>query len=93
MQTAWWEMKPRQWLARGVNLLGEAYHGQGQYGLAEQTFMNVLDYDPNALQISRALLHVDMRRYNLIALYEAWNKPEEAGRWRTILPKTEAVTE
>jgi hypothetical protein len=27
---------------------------------------------------------------NLITLYEAWNKPEEAEEWRTKLPKTEA---
>ena len=29
---------------------------------------------------------------NLIALYEAWNKPEKAEEWRTKLPETEAVT-
>ena len=28
----------------------------------------------------------------LIALYEAWNKPEKAEEWRTKLPETEAVT-
>ena len=64
MQTAWWKKKPIKWLARGVNLLGQAYHGQGLYDQAEQTFMNVLDYDPNALQISRALLYLDIGRYN-----------------------------
>jgi len=26
---------------------------------------------------------------NLIALYEAWNKPEKAEKWRTKLPQTE----
>jgi len=30
---------------------------------------------------------------NLIALYEAWNKPEKARQWRAKLPKTEAVDE
>jgi hypothetical protein len=30
---------------------------------------------------------------NLIDLYEAWNKPEEAEKWRAQLPKTEAVEE
>jgi len=64
MQTAWWKRKPIKQLARGVKLLGQAYHGQGLYDQAEQTFMNVLDYDPNALQVSRALLYVDMKRYN-----------------------------
>jgi hypothetical protein len=30
---------------------------------------------------------------NLIELYEAWGKPEEAEEWRTKLPRTEAVKE
>jgi len=30
---------------------------------------------------------------NLIALYEAWNKPEKAEEWEAKLPQTEAVTE
>jgi len=30
---------------------------------------------------------------NLIDLYEAWNKPEKAEKWRTKLPKTEAKIE
>jgi hypothetical protein len=30
---------------------------------------------------------------NLIALYEAWNKPEEANQWRAKLPQTEATIE
>jgi len=30
---------------------------------------------------------------NLIALYEAWNKPEKAKEWRSKLPKTEAIRE
>ena len=31
--------------------------------------------------------------HNLIELYEAWNKPEEAEEWRAKLPQTEAVRE
>jgi hypothetical protein len=30
---------------------------------------------------------------NLIDLYEAWNKPEEAKEWRAKRPKTKAKTE
>jgi len=30
---------------------------------------------------------------NLIDLYEAWNKPEEAEEWRTNPPQTEAARE
>ena len=30
---------------------------------------------------------------NLIALYEAWNKPEKAEEWRAKLPQTEAKIE
>jgi len=29
--------------------------------------------------------------YNLIALYEAWGKPEKAEQWRVKLPQMEAV--
>jgi len=29
----------------------------------------------------------------LIDLYEVWNKPEEAEKWRSKLPQTEAVIE
>jgi hypothetical protein len=29
----------------------------------------------------------------LIALYEAWGKPEKAEEWRAKLPQTEAVNE
>jgi hypothetical protein len=31
--------------------------------------------------------------YNLIALHEAWNKPEKAREWRAKLPQTEAKIE
>jgi hypothetical protein len=30
---------------------------------------------------------------NLIALYNAWDKPEKANEWRAKLPKTEAIDE
>jgi hypothetical protein len=30
---------------------------------------------------------------NLIALYESWNKPEEAEKWRAKLAQTEARIE
>jgi hypothetical protein len=30
---------------------------------------------------------------NLIELYDAWGKPEEAKEWRAKLPKTEAAEE
>jgi hypothetical protein len=31
--------------------------------------------------------------HNLIELYEVWNKPEEAEKWRAKLPQTAAVQE
>ena len=30
---------------------------------------------------------------NLIDLYEAWNKPEQANQWQSKLPQTEVKTE
>jgi hypothetical protein len=36
----------------------------------------------------------DVKIYkNLIALYEAWNKPEKANEWRAKLSQTEAKIE
>jgi len=34
-----------------------------------------------------------MRIRYIIALYEAWNKPEKAKEWRAKLPETEVVEE
>jgi len=50
-------------------------------GLDEVRFFKTL-----SLQAMRLL------RY-LIALYEAWNKPEKAEEWQAKLPHTEAVEE
>jgi len=35
----------------------------------------------------------DNSNTSLIALYEAWNKPEKAEEWRAKLPETEAMIE
>jgi hypothetical protein len=37
--------------------------------------------------------HTQQSLNNLINLYEAWNKPKEAQKWRAKLPKTEAKIE
>jgi hypothetical protein len=39
------------------------------------------DYHPHTLESLN----------NLIAFYEAWNKPEKAKEWRSKLPQAEAV--
>ncbi len=33
--------------------------------------------------------HTQESLNNLIGLYEAWGKPDEAGKWRVKLPQTE----
>ena len=42
---------------------------------------------------SKGHLHTIESLNNLIALYEAWNKPEEAEKWRAKFPQTEAERE
>ena len=37
--------------------------------------------------------HTSQSRYTLIELYEAWNKPEEAEKWRAKLVQTKAADE
>jgi len=63
----------------------------GRYNQAEREFLA-------ALNVSRRLFgdrHEETLACTrgLIDLYEAWNRPEEAEKWRAKLPKTEAVGE
>jgi hypothetical protein len=43
--------------------------------------------------LNSSLTRTQQSLNNLIALYEAWNKPEEAEKWRVKLPEIEAKTE
>ena len=45
------------------------------------------------LKLSDTHTHMLESWKNLIAVYEAWNKPEKAEQWRAKLPQTKAVEE
>ncbi len=64
---------------------------RGSYALAERQLTRALEFSRRVLGEE----HPEIRACHaqFVALYEAWNKPEEAGRWRAKLPQTEAVDE
>jgi len=72
-----------------MNAYAVLHTKKGQYDQAEKLFNEVLkgrqqelgDDHPKTLESLKSL----------IDLYEAWNKPEKAKKWRLKLPQTEAV--
>jgi hypothetical protein len=54
---------------------------------------NLSGTDQQGLEFGDTQAHRQWSLYNLINLYESWNKPEEASEWRAKLPQTEAVEE
>jgi len=74
-----------------VYFLGILYKNQSCYDKAESFLLRAAwgrrlmlsDEHPDTLKTLNSL----------IDLYEAWNKPEQAGDWRTKLPQKEAVEE
>lgn len=50
-------------------------------------------FEDHRLKLGDTHPHTIESLNNLIVLYEAWNKPEEAEKWRTKLPQTETARE
>jgi serine/threonine protein kinase/tetratricopeptide (TPR) repeat protein len=71
--------------------LADLYVEQARYGEAEPLLQQ--QFQSRVEQFGPQHPHTLESLNNLITLYEAWNKPEEAEEWRTKLPETEAVTE
>ena len=74
-----------------MNNLAVVYKEQTQYEKTEPLLLKALK--GRRLKLGNTHPHTIESINNLIDLYEAWNKPEEAEKWRAKLPKTEAVTE
>jgi hypothetical protein len=62
---------------------------QKQYDKAEPLLLKVVK--ERRLKLGDTHPHTTESLNNLIKLYEAWNKPEEAEKWRAKLPQTEAM--
>jgi tetratricopeptide (TPR) repeat protein len=67
------------------------YKEQGCYDEAEKLLSEAIE--GHLLRLSDTHPHTIESMNNLIALYEAWNKPEKANEWREKLPETETKTE
>jgi serine/threonine protein kinase/tetratricopeptide (TPR) repeat protein len=83
--------KDHPFTLRHVNGLGVLRTKQQRYEEAEALLLEA--HEGRRLKLGDTHPHTLESINNLIALYEAWNKPEKAKDWRTKLPKTEAVTE
>ena len=73
------------------NDLGVLYKEQGSYDKAEPLLLEALK--GRRLKLGDTHPHTIESWKNLIDLYEAWNKPEQAEKWRTKLQQIEAVDE
>jgi len=62
---------------------------QGRYQDTEELLFEAL----KGLKLGDTHPHTLESWHNLIELYEAWGKPEEAEEWRAKLQLTEAVEE
>jgi tetratricopeptide (TPR) repeat protein len=68
--------------------LAVLYKEQARYDEAEKLLLEAIK--GRRLKIGVTHPHTKESLNNLIALYEAWNKPEKAKEWRAKLLETEA---
>ncbi|UCF14008.1 MAG: tetratricopeptide repeat protein [Phycisphaerales bacterium] len=69
--------------------LASLYNRKGRYDKAEPLLVEFLEISQRVLIDGHPDTVAAMNE--LIKLYKAWNKPEEADRWRAKLPQTEAT--
>ena len=81
--------KGHPWTLRNVNGLAVLRTRQKQYEEAEPLLIEAIQ--GRRLKLGYTHPHTLESWKNLIDLYEAWNKPEEAAKWRARLPQTEAA--
>lgn len=74
-----------------LNGLAELYIDLARYRDAEPLLLQ--EFRRREKQFGAKHNHTLHQVRQLVSLYEAWNKPEEAEKWRTKLPQTEAVRE
>jgi tetratricopeptide (TPR) repeat protein len=67
------------------------YKEQARYDEAEKLLLEAIE--GRRLKLGDTHPHTQQSLNNLIDLYEAWNKPEKAEKWRAKLPQTEATIE
>ena len=71
--------------------LAVLYREQGDYDKAEPLFLEAIN--GRRLKLGETHPHTQESIRNLTGLYEAWNKPKEAEKWRARLGQSGAVEE
>jgi len=74
-----------------MHKLAVLYKEEGSYYKAEPLSRAAVEC--RRLKLGDTHPHTRESSRNLIDLYEAWDRPEEAKKWRAKLPQTEAVEE
>ena len=69
--------------AQALTLIGESLAGRGEFAEAEPLLLE--GYDQMRLDAYVPIDQLQHALERLIELYERWNKPEEAARWRKTL--------
>ena len=83
--------KDHLWTLAWNHSLGVFLQEYHRYDEAEPLFIQA--FEGRRPKLGDAHPHTVESMNNLIALYEAWSKPEKANEWRAKLPQTEAVDE
>jgi tetratricopeptide (TPR) repeat protein len=71
--------------------LGSVYVAMGEYGTAELLLLEAEETSRRVWSEEHKMTQLGV--YNLVKLYEAWNKPEEAEKWRAKVLQAEAIEE
>jgi tetratricopeptide (TPR) repeat protein len=71
--------------------LAQLHIDQERYDDAEKLLLKAVDV--SYVKLGDTHPHTLKILNNLIALYESWNKPEEAEKWRAKLPQRDSVVE
>jgi tetratricopeptide (TPR) repeat protein len=70
-------------------LVAELYRDQEKFNDAEQLLLNAEETAWRVLGDDHEITNICVT--NLIALYEAWDKPEKADQWRAKLPREQGT--
>ena len=73
---------------RSMVEVAELYRDQGHYDNAEQLSLKAEEMARRVFGNDHEITNASVN--NLVKLYEAWNKPEEADKWRARLAETKA---
>jgi len=84
--------EPEHWLFDAIESMnGAIATGRGDFDSAEETLLDryaAIDSQLDKIPIAFRALHHRLARERLVVLYEQWQKPDDADRWRSQVDDT-----